>query len=467
MIRKHIVATLALGVAFCLANSASAQFYRETNLVSDIPNTATVTDPLLVNPWGMVHSSMSPFWVSDAGAKKATLYAIDGTTGHVSKVGLEVTIPVAPSGQVFNGSMDFVVSQGGASGPATFIFAGLNGTISGWNRGVPPPVPPATISTQAELAATGSPPPVAYTGIALANRGVDKFLYLANNAAGRIDVFDKTFTKASIPGTFTDPHLPAGDMPFNIVNLGGNLYVAYSGPTGVVNKFDTDGNFIQRFATGGTLFNPWGITMAPPDFGKFSNAVLIGNFNGGNHATGQGWISAFDGQGNFLGRLEGTDKNPISIDGLWTLVFGNGQSAGISNVLYFSAGIQNQAHGLVGSLAVCHGPSINDVSASPNSLWPPNHKFVHVAVGYSVADDCDPAPACSLSVSSSEGEGGGSGHTSPDWQVLDAHDVELRAERAGKGNGRVYTVTIGCTDNLGLSASAATDVTVAHDHGKK
>jgi hypothetical protein len=203
--------------------------------------------------------------------------------------------------------------------------------------------------------------------------------------------------------------------------------------------------------------------MAPADFGKFSNAVLVGNFNNGNHAIGQGWISAFDMQGNFLGRLKGTDKNPLSIDGLWTLEFGNGQSGGISNVLYFSAGIQNQMHGLVGSLAVCHGPSISDVSASPNSLWPPNPKFVHVAIGYDVADDCDPAPVCSLSVSSNEGEGHGSGHTSPDWQVLDAHDVELRAERAGKGDSRVYTVTIGCSDSLGLSSSAATQITVAHD----
>src|SRR5262249_41929544 len=136
------------------------------------------------------------------------------------------------------------------------------------------------------------------------------------------------------------------------------------------------------FTTGGTLLNPWGVAVAPNNFGKFSNAVLIGNFNFGNPAVGPGRISAFDTGGNFLGLLQDTKGAPLSIDGLWTLTFGNGNNGGASNVLSFTAGIQGQAHGLFGRLAACGGPLISGVSASPNTLWPPNHKFVTVTLNY-------------------------------------------------------------------------------------
>ncbi len=457
----------AVATLLTFVSPAAAQFHKQVNLVSDISGTAEVTDDLLVNPWGISFSATSPFWISDAGTSATTLYSVNGVTGAVSKVPLEVTIPGPPSGQVFNGSSEFVVSDGGASGAARFIFAGLNGTISGWNPSVPPPVAPATTSTLAVLAATGTPSPVAYTGLALGVLGSDQFLYAANNAAGRIDVFDKDFGMVTLAGSFIDPGAPAEDKPFNISNIGGDLYVTYSGPTGIVNVFDTGGHFIKRFATGGTLLDPWGIALAPPDFGKFSNALLIGNFNSGDPAVGKGWISAFDpATGEFLGLLEDTSGNPLSIDGLWTLTFGNGANGGIRNVLYVSAGIEKQTHGLFASLAAC-GPTISRVSATPDILWPPNHKMVPVTVDYTVADYCESAPACTLSVSSNEGAVGGSGQTSPDWQVLNAHDVELRAERAGRGNGRLYTITIGCTDTLNLSASTTAVVSVPHDRGKR
>ncbi len=453
----------ALFVFFLLAlATANAQFHKQVNLVSDLPG-ATVTDPLLVNPWGMSFGPATPFWVSDQGTNTATLYAVDGTTGAVTKIPLNISIPAPPSGQAYNGSASFVVTEVGASGPATFLFAGSNGTISGWNHGVPPPSP----SVQAILAATGSPAPVSYTGLALASAGSQEFLYAANNAAGRIDVFNGTFAKISVAGTFTDPSLPAGDLPFNIVNIGNSLYVTYSGPLGVVNIFDTEGHFVSRFATGGTLVNPWGVALAPANFGQFSNALLVGNFNSGNPANGPGHISAFDSNGTFLGLLEDTSGAAISIDGLWSLTFGNDNGAGSSSVLYFSAGIENQHHGLFGSLEACIAPAISSVSASPNALWPPNHKMVPVTINYTVTDNCDPAPVCSLSVSDNEGEGGGSGHSSPDWMVLDAHHVDLRAERAGTGSGRVYTIAISCQDKLGLSANTTTTVTVAHDQGNK
>ncbi|MCC6389081.1 MAG: TIGR03118 family protein [Bryobacterales bacterium] len=412
-------------------------------------------------------SATSPFWVSNAGTNTATLYAVDGNTGAVSKLGLTVAIPASPSGQIFNPSLDFPVTMGGATEAARFLFSGLNGSISGWNPNVPPPLPPATTSTQAIL---GVPPASgsSYTGLAMAVRGTDRFLYAANNTAGQIDVFDRNFASVSLPGSFADPNLPAGASPFNIVNMGGNLFVTYSGPVGVVNVFDPDGNFVKRFATDGSLHNPWGMTVAPADFGIFGGALLVGNFNFGDPSTGPGAISAFDaGTGDFLGLLKDANGDNLSIDGLWSLTFGNGAQGGAVNTLYFTAGIEKETHGLFGSLSACHAPVLSRTSISPSVLWPPNHQFVPVTVNYEAVDDCDPTPVCTLSVTSNEGDGGGSGNSSPDWQVIDAHHVELRAERAGTGEGRVYTITASCSDKVGFSKDAAFTVTVPHDNGKR
>jgi uncharacterized protein (TIGR03118 family) len=341
-----------------------AQHYVQENLVSDLANPAggppKIMDANLVNPWGVALSQTSPFWVANQGTGTATLYSVSGMTGVVSKVPLVVHIPASlvgqppgPTGQIFNPTTDFIVFSGSASGPAVFLFSALNGTISGWNPNVPPPSP----SKVAQLAAVGAPAPAVYTGLAMAMRGADPFLYAANAAASRVDVFDKTFGQVSLPGSFHDPTLPAGDVPFNIVNIGGSLFVTYEGPTGVVNIFDTDGNFVKRFATGGTLLNPWGIALAPHQFGKFSNALLIGNFNNSRIGpNGPGWISGFDlDTGEFRGLMEDHGA-PIQIDALWSLKFGNGRNGGIPNVLYFSAGVGSapgvglETHGLFGSL---------------------------------------------------------------------------------------------------------------------
>ncbi|HEY6930173.1 MAG TPA: TIGR03118 family protein [Thermoanaerobaculia bacterium] len=454
--RHSAMAAAAIALMLGLPANAGAQ-YKEIKLVSDIAGQAAITDPLLINPWGVSFPPTGPFWVSDAGSNTATVYAVDGTTGAVAIARPPVSIDRPPSGQVFNGSADFVVSSGMASGPGIFLFASLNGQIFGWNPNVPAPG-----SNTAILGATGTPPPVAYTGLAIGTRGTDPFLFAANNAAGRVDVFDKNFTKVTVPGGFTDPNLPAGDLPFDVVNIGGDLYVTYSGPVGAVNVFDTDGNLMSRFATGGTLLNPWGIAVAPADFGEFSSAVLVGNFNFGNPSNGPGSISAFDSTGTFLGLLKDENGVNLSIDGLWSLRFGNGVKGGIKNVLYFSAGIEGQTHGLFGALAAC-GPVITGISATPNVLWPPDHKLVPVSVNYTVQDSCDSVPVCSLSVSSNEGAGGGSGNASPDSQIIDAHDVSLRAERAGTGDTRIYTITVSCTDKLGLTSSAVATVTLPHD----
>jgi hypothetical protein len=195
--------------------------------------------------------------------------------------------------------------------------------------------------------------------------------------------------------------------------------------------------------------------------GNFNNSP--GGFNGIPH------ISAFAQDGTFLGLLEDTSKNPIAIDGLWSLRFGNGVNGGVSNVLYFTAGIGSapgvalETHGLLGSFTTCE-PSISAVTATPNVLWPPNHKMVNVTISYTVSDACDASPTASLSVSSNESaSGGGSGNTSPDWQVVDAHHVNLLAERDGSGTGRIYTITVTSTDSLGVTSTATTTVTVPHN----
>jgi len=360
--------------------SDGTSFYVQHNFVSDLSNppggAPDLVDPHLVNPWGVALSSTSPFWISDqggftpSGPPVTTVYGVNNgkltnTTAPLLVVDIPGSSPGGPTGQVFNSTTGFKIN----GTPASFIFSALNGTINAWN---------STTTSGAQLEATGAPAPAVYTGLAIANRSDGPYLYAANAAANRIDVFDQNFSQVTLPGSpFTDPNLPPGDVVFNVVNLNGALYVTYEGPYGVVNIFDADGNFIRRFATGGTVLNPWGVVMAPANFGKFSNALLIGNFNHSmSGPNGFGWISAFDPvSGKFLGVLEqqlqsqsasqgkgyGEEKQqtfPILIDGLWSLVFGNGGNGGDPSVLYFTAGIgsapgQNlETHGLFGSLSL-------------------------------------------------------------------------------------------------------------------
>jgi uncharacterized protein (TIGR03118 family) len=359
-----VAGPLLITVGLTLAPRLSAQHYVQQNLASDLAHPAggdpKIVDANLVNPWGVAYSPTGPFWVSNQGTGIATIYSVNGITGAITKALLMVHIsaslvgaPPGPTGQIFNPTANFVVTDGTHSGAALFLFSALNGTISGWSPGVPPP-----LSTVAQLAVTGAPAPVIYTGLAMATRGTDPFLYAANGAAKRVDVFNKNFVQVSLPGSFNDPDLPSGDVPFNIVNLGGKLFVTYEGPTGVVNIFDTDGNLLKRFATGGTLLNPWGIALAPQHFGALSNALLIGNFNHSRIGpNGAGWISGFDANtGEFRGLMEDRGT-PVAIDGLWSLKFGNGGQGGIPDVLYFSAGIGSapgvalETHGLFGSLS--------------------------------------------------------------------------------------------------------------------
>jgi uncharacterized protein (TIGR03118 family) len=326
--------------------------YRQTNLVSDIPGLAQLTDPNLVNPWGMSAGPTTPVWVSDNGADVATLYRGGVKKTPVSAVPLVVNIPGGePTGQVFNPTSGFVVSSGMSSGPAMFIFASESGNITGWNANVPPP----PFSTQAQPAA--HTPDAVYKGLAIASSGGNTYLYATDFHHNRIDVFDSSFTPATLSGNFTDPNLPAHFAPFGIQAFGNTLLVTYAmqdadahddvaGPgNGFVDVFTSSGQFVRRLISRGALNSPWGLALAPSGFGAFSHALLVGNF-------GDGTIHGYDPQsGRFIGTLMGKHGQPIQNDGLWGLRFGNGVAGG-SRDLLFTAGLNDEADGLFGEIRV-------------------------------------------------------------------------------------------------------------------
>lgn len=329
-----------------------ANIYRQTNLVSDIPNLAQIIDPSLVNPWGISMSATSPFWVANNGTSTATLYGGDIGAAPATKNPLVVTIPGnLPTGTVFNSSSDFVITSGGGTGPARFIFVSITGNVTAWRAG--------NVAT-----AIVANPGHVYTGLAIGNNGSANFLYAADFAHAKIDVYNSTFGPATLAGSFTDPALPAGFSPFNIQNIGGKLYVMYAkvdpmtgedeaGPgNGFVTVFDTNGNFLQRLISNGTLNSPWGIALAPSGFGAFGSALLVGNF-------GDGKINAFDSTtGAPLGTLNDQSGHQLVIEGLWAITFGNGVGGGDTANLYFNAGIGDEDHGIFGRIQAAATPGI-------------------------------------------------------------------------------------------------------------
>ena len=349
---RWLVPTLG-GVLWLAAQPAAAQSnrFRQHNLVSDIPGLADNTDPQLQNPWGISFGPTTPFWVSDANTGVTTLY-----NGAGVKQGLVVTIPGpggsvpgVPTGQVFNSTSGFALANGN---PARFIFASATGTISGWNGGT-------TASTQVNQF-----PGSSFTGLAIGTTGGNPFLYAANFGAGQVSVFDGSFAPTTLAGNFTDPNLPSNYSPFNVQNIGGQLYVSYAlvdpedpgeevaGPgNGLVNVFDLNGNLVRRLTTGGPLNAPWGFAMAPSSFGAFGGDLLVGNL-------GDGTINAFDPTtGAFQGTLLNLSGTPLVNDGLWGLAFGNNGPGFDPNTLYFTAGIDDETHGLFGSISAVPEPS--------------------------------------------------------------------------------------------------------------
>ena len=340
------------------AASSASRFYQQRNLVSDGAAPADLLDTNLVNAWGLVSGPTTPWWISDNGKGRSTLYSVgSGTIPLVVRVPGAMGQPAAPTGVVFNGGTGFVVNNGAGTGPARFIFASEDGTISGF-RGVP-------VVIAVDNSASGA----VYKGIAIDNATAGTLLYASNFHAGTVDVFDDHFIPVHLAGSFTDPALPAGYAPFGIQNIGGTIYVTYALQDadkhddvageghGFVDAFDTGGNLIRRVASRGELNSPWGLALAPADFGSFSNDLLVGNFgNGRVHAFDPGGL---EGNGEFQhrGSLQSAEGRPIAIDGLWALGFGKGAANnGPTNTLFFTAGPDGEQHGLFGTLVAAPPP---------------------------------------------------------------------------------------------------------------
>ncbi len=357
--------------------------YVQRNLVSDGSVPAEHTDANLVNAWGIARSATSPWWVSDNGANVTTLYDGDGVAQPAAQPLVVQVVgsggsPADPTGTVANAGAGFIVSSGGASGPARFLFASEDGTISGWNPGVPPPVPPATRSTQTVVmvdeSSTQADSGAVFKGLALASTADGDRLFATNFRDGRVEVFDPTFANVTASGSFVDPKIPAGFAPFGIAAIGGDILVTYAKQDahrkddvagrhlGYVSAFATDGTFLERVASRGKLNSPWGLALAPADFGAFSGRILVGNFGDGHiiayRMSSPGRADDDDGKHDDDGEHEDGDEGrylvgrhgPIAIDGLWGLGFGNGASAGPTNALFFAAGPGDEAHGLFGRI---------------------------------------------------------------------------------------------------------------------
>ena len=360
-----LVVLVGLGVLLSQKSPAAAPggSYLQTNIVSDLKGTAAVTDPKLINPWGIVAGPGTPFWIADNSTGVSTLYT--GTGSPFPGAPGSVAIPApsgsapdaagAPTGTVFNASSGFIVRQGSASGPSLFLFATEDGTIAGWS----PVANPASAIIAADNSAEGA----VYKGLAIASNGSQPQLFAANFRENVIDVFDTNFQKVDKPGSFSDPKIPAGFAPFNVASLNGKLYVSYAKQNGekhddvagaghgYVDVYDLNGNLISRLISGGALDSPWGLALAPASFGTFANDLLVGNF-------GDGKINAFDPtSGKFLGSLSDQHGKTLRIEGLWGLAFGSGPNSGNPNTLFFTAGVGGEKHGLVGSLQPMGAPA--------------------------------------------------------------------------------------------------------------
>jgi uncharacterized protein (TIGR03118 family) len=392
---------VSTALALLLSAACFGQHYNQTNLVSNTLGVAPVTDPQLVNPWGISRGSGSPWWVSDNATGLSTLY-----NGAGAKQSLIVTIPPAdptnkntptgtPTGTIANGSQtDFLLAPGK---PAIFLFSTIDGTIAGWNPAVAiaqGAAPPSTLAVTVVKTTDGS----SYTGLTSAFINGQRFLYAANFNKGRVDVYDSAFHRVDLSkehsdedfsrhqgrssedssdrdgrsseNTFVDDELPRDYVPFNVQAIGNDIVVTYvlheegsrfetDGPgLGFVDIYSSTGRLLRRLEHGDWLNGPWGVALAPLDFGRFSHDLLIGQFAGGGDTQSSGFIAAYDlATGKFDGLLQDPSGKPLAINGVWALSPGNvnpnnNDAAGAPAAqVYFTAGPNHGSGGLFGYLA--------------------------------------------------------------------------------------------------------------------
>jgi uncharacterized protein (TIGR03118 family) len=335
MQRHKIVFTICFGLALMVGSTAAVAQYSLRNLDSNQIGGAKFGDPLQVNGWGLAYGSGGPFWVSDEGSGWSTLYNGEGV-----KQGLEVSIPSAsgagpgqPTGIVTNASSDFQIG----GWPTFFLFVTLDGTISGWA--------PKTNFNDAVIAVNNSAEGASYTGLAVTNRPSGNLLYAANLVKNVVEVYDGSF---SLVNTFTDPTLGPDYGPFGIQDINGLVYVSFAlvstAPSGQIDIFREDGTLVKVLAQGKPLNQPWGFAVAPKNFGRLSNTLLVSN------NTNTGTINAFNLEnGQVVGQIKDTNDKPIAIDQLWGIEFGGGTAnSGATNQLFFTAGPGNNLGGTFG-----------------------------------------------------------------------------------------------------------------------
>ena len=332
--RFSFVVTLMAGAALVFVSGTSSAQYRKTNLVSNLPTGAKHQDTQLQNAWGLAYAPANPFWISDNYSGLSTLY-----DGLGVKQSLTVTIPTAtgtgtgsPTGIVYNGSQEFKIMNW----VSAFIFVTLDGTISGWSHFSP---------NAALRAVNNSGSGASYTGLAITNKASGNMIYAADFNNNKVDVYNGTFKFVT---SFTDHNLPAGFAPANIMDVNGQLYVAFAdtagGTGGFIDIFGEDGTFIKTLIQGAPLNQPWGMAIAPANFGPLSNTLLVAN------NTNTGTINGFDlSTGALVGTIKNKIGKTIKINQLWGIEFGGGTAAnGKTTQLFFTAGPKNGLNGLFG-----------------------------------------------------------------------------------------------------------------------
>jgi uncharacterized protein (TIGR03118 family) len=314
--------------------------YRETAVVADTPGVATVTDPHLVNPWGIAFGPTTPLWVSNNGTASSTLYAGGQKGTPATIVPLVVATPPAPTGVVFNDTPGFRLADGT---PSRFVFATMGGQIAGWPALPTPPTATTTLLTKKGAV---------FTGLALAHTPWGPRLFAADAAGGVVREYNGRLQPVAM---LRDRHLPPRLAPYNVAVMKDQIYVSYALPEGVtarvqgaVDVFSMSGSLQRRLITGGVLSGPWGMVMAPSNWGRFSGDLLIGNEDGGR-------INAFDPRtGHFQGTLRRPDGSVLATDGLWGMHFGNG-TIGTPKDLVVAIGTDAYQHGLIAFIRPARG----------------------------------------------------------------------------------------------------------------
>ncbi|MGA3157939.1 MAG: TIGR03118 family protein [Steroidobacteraceae bacterium] len=352
-------------------SAAPVSGFSDTALVSNsvgVVAVSTIIDSNLQNPWGIAFAPGQPFWIADNNNNLSTLYSGTGeiktnaVTGSTD-VGIAIPasaagVPSNPTGQVYNGGGGFMIATGMGQESALFIFDGEGGVLSGWAADSG-----ASAVTAYDDGVLNGANHAVYKGLAIATLNGAAYLYATDLHNNKVDVFDTNFSKpAAMQGKFQDPTMPAGFVPFGITVVQDQLYVTYAmqdaamhdevtgAGLGYVDVFDFSGNFVSRFASAGALNAPWGIAVVPSGFGTLGGNLLIGNF-------GDGHINIFSSTGTSMGALSVSNGGTVSIPGLWSLVFGNGDADKPLNTLFYTAGFADQTDGVFGTIAPTTMPS--------------------------------------------------------------------------------------------------------------